>query len=82
MRQIRHSLSVRSSEPGLYEITKEIAAWLADQAIRDGLLTVFIRHTSASLLIQENADPNVQCDLETFFKGLASMCQASRTPRT
>ncbi len=56
----RHSLSVRPSQPGLCEITTEIAAWLADQPIRDGLLTVFIRHPSASLLIQENADPDVR----------------------
>ena len=52
---------------GVQEITREISAWVSAQPIRDGLLTVFIRHTSASLLIQENADPDVQRDLESFF---------------
>ena len=51
----------------MHEVTREVAAWLAEQSVRDGLLTVFVRHTSASLLIQENADPDVQRDLESFF---------------
>ena len=62
------SLPVRG--PGLHEVTREIQAWLGEQAVRDGLLTVFVRHTSASLLIQENADPDVQRDLESFFQRL------------
>lgn len=70
MRQARHSLSVKSDRPGLREITNEIAARLADQPIADGLLTVYIRHTSASLVIQEIADPDVLRDLETFFERL------------
>ncbi len=61
---------MRPRGQGLYEVTGEIAAWLADQPVSEGLLTVFIRHTSASLLIQENVDPDVQRDLETFFERL------------
>ena len=70
MKQTQHRLTVRAESQGLLEITREIAAWQAKQTIGDGLLTVFIRHTSASLLIQENADPNVQRDLETFLAKL------------
>ena len=61
---------MRSRGQGLYEVTGEIAAWLAEQPVSEGLLTVFIRHTSASLLIQENVDTDVQRDLETFFENL------------
>ena len=61
---------MRSRGQGLYEVTGEIAAWLAEQPVSEGLLTVFIRHTSASLLIQENIDPDVQRDLEIFFEKL------------
>ena len=70
MQQAHHRLSVPVRGPGLHEVTGEVAAWLAGQGIRDGLLTVFVRHTSASLLIQENADPDVQRDLEDFFRKL------------
>ncbi len=70
MEQVQHSLSLHPRGQGLYEVTKQIAAWLADQPVSEGLLTVFIRHTSASLLIQENVDPDVQRDLETFFEKL------------
>ena len=55
---------------GLYEITQQIAAWLASVAVRSGLLTVFVQHTSASLVIQENADPDVVHDLNSFFSRL------------
>jgi len=51
--------------PGLYDMTSKVAAWLVGQ--EDGLLTLMVRHTSASLLIQENADPDVQRDLLAFF---------------
>ena len=71
MQQTQHRLTVRTSGQGLYEVTREIAAWLAGQDIADGLLTVFCRHTSASLTIQENADPDVLRDLAGFFKKLA-----------
>ena len=70
MKQVQNSLSLRPRGQGLYEVTEEIAAWLADQPVHEGLLTVFIRHTSASLLIQENVDTDVQRDLETFFEKL------------
>ncbi len=71
MRQARHTLSIRTGGQGLTEVTAGIAAWVAEQGIGDGLLSVFIRHTSASLVIQENADPAVQRDLETFFANIA-----------
>ncbi len=70
MEQARGSLTVRAQRQGLVEITREIAAWLAEQKVSDGLLTVFIRHTSASLLIQENVDAKVQRDLESFLMAL------------
>ncbi len=70
MKQAHHMLTLRAQSQGLLEITDEIAAWVAEQSIGEGLLTVFIRHTSASILIQENADPNVQRDLETFMAKL------------
>ena len=70
MKQAQHVLTLHAQSQGLLEITREIAAWVAEQNIGDGLLTVFIRHTSASILIQENADPNVQRDLETFLAKL------------
>lgn len=59
---------MRTGGQGLYEITDEVAAWL--QRAGDGLLTLMVRHTSASLLIQENADPDVQHDLRAFFTRL------------
>ncbi len=70
MRQAQHRLGVRTSGQGLYEITAEVAGWLARQDIAEGLLTLFCRHTSASLTIQENADPDVPRDLEDFFRKL------------
>jgi secondary thiamine-phosphate synthase enzyme len=70
MRQALHRLEVPTPRRGLVEITRPVAAWLASTGLRDGLLTLFIRHTSASLLIQENADPEVQRDLERFLARL------------
>jgi secondary thiamine-phosphate synthase enzyme len=70
MEQVRNSLTIRAERQGLVEITDRIAAWLAEQKVGDGLLTVFIRHTSASLLIQENVDSDVQRDLENFLMKL------------
>jgi len=70
LRQIQDNLTLRTSGQGLYEVTREVAAWVAKTGITDGLLTVFCRHTSASLTIQENADADVQSDLEDFFKKL------------
>jgi secondary thiamine-phosphate synthase enzyme len=56
--------------PGLYELTGEIEAFVGAAGIDMGLLTVFVRHTSCSLLIQENADPDVRRDLDAFFRRL------------
>jgi secondary thiamine-phosphate synthase enzyme len=69
MKQTFHTVSISTNGPGLYEITDQLAPALKDAG--DGLLTCFIRHTSASLLIQENADPDVQKDLQDFFAQLA-----------
>jgi secondary thiamine-phosphate synthase enzyme len=71
MKQAHTTLDVHSPGRRLVEITRDLRAFVSANAIRDGLLTVFCRHTSASLLIQENADPDVQHDLETFFTKLS-----------
>ena len=71
MRQVTHILQVRTPGRGLLEITNEIRDWLNRQATVTGLLTAFCRHTSASLLIQENAAPEVRSDLEAFFAAMA-----------
>jgi secondary thiamine-phosphate synthase enzyme len=71
MRQATQSIAVRTRGKGLYECTAETAAWVRSTGIRTGLLTVFCRHTSASLVIQENADPDVRTDLEAAFERLA-----------
>jgi len=71
MRQATHRLNIKTSHRGLKEITAEVADWLSEQSIKTGLLTLFCRHTSASLLIQENADPNVRADLEAYFERIA-----------
>lgn len=70
MQQSFHTLTLATSGKGLYDFTSEVARWLAGIKAQSGLLTVFVQHTSASLLIQENADPEVQRDLERFFKRL------------
>ena len=71
MRQALHTLTVETRGKGLVEITAEVKRWVAGQGIETGLLTLYIRHTSASLLIQENADPDVQKDLAQFFEDVA-----------
>jgi len=71
MRQSRHTLSVATQGKGLVEITRDVTQWVAGQGIATGLLTLYCRHTSASLLIQENADPGVQTDLKDFFEEIA-----------
>src|SRR6185295_8653884 len=71
MRQATHTLHVRSSGRGLFDFTRELRSWVSSQDMRNGLLTVFCRHTSASLLIQENAAPEVRTDLLAFFERLA-----------
>lgn len=70
MKQGTTSLRLSTRGKGLYEFTREAARWLAGQGIGTGLLTVFVRHTSASLVIQENADPDVRRDLDAFFERL------------
>ncbi len=70
MRQICHQVEVRTPGRGLVEISAEIRRFVTGSGIRDGLLTVFCRHTSASLLIQENADPDVRRDLDAYFARL------------
>ena len=70
MRQANHQLSTSTSGKGLYNITLEVKLWVAQQKISTGLLTVFVPHTSASLTIQENADPDVLHDLTKFFQQL------------
>jgi secondary thiamine-phosphate synthase enzyme len=70
MRQSTHRLTVSTRGKGFYEITAEVGSWLSQQRLQSGLLTLFLQHTSASLVIQENADPDVVKDLETFFSRL------------
>jgi secondary thiamine-phosphate synthase enzyme len=63
-------LNLRTSGPGLYEFTREVRSFVSESGTGTGLLTVFVGHTSCSLLIQENADPDVQRDLREFFARL------------
>jgi secondary thiamine-phosphate synthase enzyme len=70
MRQSSTTLSFATRGRGLREIGREVGDWVTASSVREGLLTLFVRHTSASLLIQENADPGVQRDLERFFARL------------
>jgi secondary thiamine-phosphate synthase enzyme len=70
MEQVFHELKIQTRGRGLYEITGQIKTWVSRSKIRNGLLTLHVRHTSASLLIQENADPDVRRDLEAFFARL------------
>jgi secondary thiamine-phosphate synthase enzyme len=62
--------SISTSGQGLYEFTREVAHWVSDVGQEGGLLTLLVQHTSCSLLIQENADPEVQSDLQNFFHRL------------
>jgi secondary thiamine-phosphate synthase enzyme len=70
MRQVFHELTLATRGRGLYDFTLEVEKWISANRFTDGLITLHLRHTSASLLIQENADPDVRKDLETFFKRL------------
>jgi len=72
MKQGGRSISLSTKGPGLYDITRDVAQVLSEVGIAQGLLTCFIRHTSASLLVQENADPDVLRDLESFMRRLVS----------
>jgi secondary thiamine-phosphate synthase enzyme len=71
VKQAQHILVISTQRRGLVEITREVRAWLKSQSIVSGLATLFCTHTSASLLIQENAAPEVRSDLEAFFDRLA-----------
>jgi secondary thiamine-phosphate synthase enzyme len=71
MTQKTTQLQVSTRGKGLYEFTRQVEGWLATGGITTGLLTIFIQHTSASLTIQENADPDVQADLNDFFSRIA-----------
>jgi secondary thiamine-phosphate synthase enzyme len=72
MRQAFHTVRISTHGPGLYEFTDAVTRFTQSEKIGDGLLTCFIRHTSASLVVQENADPDVQKDLQDFFAQLAT----------
>jgi len=70
LRQAFHELTIATRGRGFYEFTREVERWVDENQFKDGLLTLHLRHTSASLLIQENADPDVRRDLEAFFQRL------------
>lgn len=70
MQQFLGQISVQTQGKGLHEFTREVESWVRGHGNGDGLLTLFIRHTSASLTIQENADPDVIRDLEAYFSRL------------
>ncbi len=70
MKQAIHTLEVDTLGPGLYMFTDPVCRWVARSGIQTGLLTLLIQHTSASLVIQENADPDVRGDLQRFFARL------------
>src|SRR3954466_14198789 len=71
LRQTSLALSIRSERPGLHEFTDDVRAFVAQSGISEGILTIFCRHTSASLLIQENAAPAARHDLEAYFARIA-----------
>lgn len=71
MRQAVQSLTIATAGQGLYDVTRDTRAWVDRQGMETGLLTLFCRHTSASLLIQENADPDVRTDLQRYFATIA-----------
>jgi secondary thiamine-phosphate synthase enzyme len=69
-RQSFNELTINTRGRGLYDFTDEVESWIGSSGFKNGLVTLHLRHTSASLLIQENADPDVRADLEQFFKRL------------
>ncbi len=78
MRQAARTLSFQTPGQGLHDITRDVAVWAHAQGITTGLLTLFCRHTSASLVIQENADPDVRRDLEDWVAQVAPESAAYR----
>ena len=73
MQQVFHEININTTGQGLYDFTKKTVSWLNSQKITNGILNINILHTSASLVIQENADPDVLYDLKNFFDKLAPM---------
>ena len=73
MEQIFHEIKISTNGQGLYDFTKQTISWLNGQKINNGILNINILHTSASLVIQENADPDVLNDLKNFFNKLVPM---------
>lgn len=71
MHQVLHRFHVATRGRGFVDLTADVSRWLGEQDVSAGLLTLFCRHTSASLIIQENTDPDVRVDLEAFFADLA-----------
>jgi secondary thiamine-phosphate synthase enzyme len=70
VRQVNHQFSTSTKSKGFYNISRQIKSWVIQQSFSTGLLTVFVPHTSASIIIQENADPDVLHDLKKFFQQL------------
>ncbi|HEY1490640.1 MAG TPA: secondary thiamine-phosphate synthase enzyme YjbQ [Verrucomicrobiae bacterium] len=70
LRQSFQEITIATRGRGLYEFTDEVAEWVGENNFKSGLVTLHLRHTSASLLIQENADPDVRRDLENYFSRL------------
>ena len=73
MKQLFHEIKINTKGQGLYDFTNETVSWLNEQEINNGILNINILHTSASLVIQENADPDVLYDLKNFFDKLVPM---------
>jgi secondary thiamine-phosphate synthase enzyme len=71
LKQSVNTLEITTRGRRLYEVTSTISEWVKQQRMQTGLLTIFCRHTSASLLIQENADPTVRSDIEAYFDRIA-----------
>ena len=73
MKQVFHEIKINTKGQGLYDFTNETVSWLNKQKINNGILNINILHTSASLVIQENADPDVLYDMKNFFDKLVPM---------
>jgi secondary thiamine-phosphate synthase enzyme len=73
MKQVFNEIKIKTNGQGLYDFTKETISWVKEQKIDNGILNINILHTSASLLIQENADPDVLHDIKFFFDKIAPM---------
>ncbi|HTD45157.1 MAG TPA: secondary thiamine-phosphate synthase enzyme YjbQ [Bryobacteraceae bacterium] len=81
MRFHTHTLEIATRGKGLYPFTRDVAKWVSSTGVQSGLLTLFIQHTSASLVIQENADPDVVLDLADFFERLVPEDDPENEPR-